>query len=107
MKKFTVTVILVLMLAVVGAADAGEFAQVGYIVNIVAQPHGLLLQLDSGIPAACDGTVGHWMIIPNDNKTMLAVALLNSDNNKLMEFYTEGNFVEGICQISMMYVQGY
>ena len=105
MKKSAVTLILILIVAFGGGAEAGENAQIGYITNIVARPDGLLLEIDNGIPDACAGTVGNWMIIPNENKTMLALALLNSDNGKLMEFYTDGNFIDGICQISMLYVQ--
>lgn len=93
------------MVAVIGTAQAGDNAQVGFITNMVAKPSGLLIEIDSGIPSACEGTVGYWMIIPNESKTILALALLNSDNGKLMEFYTEGQFVDGICQISMLYVQ--
>ena len=87
MKQLLVAAAMVLMVALIGAAEAQDNARAGYITNIVARTDGLLIEIDNGIPAACEGTAGNWMIIPNESKTMLALALLNSDNGKLMEFY--------------------
>jgi hypothetical protein len=65
-----------------------------------------MIELDNGLPTLCTGTVGDWMIIPEANKSMIAVALMNMESQKLIEVYTDGTFLNGICKVTMFYVQG-
>ena len=46
------------------------------------------------------------MIIPEANKSMIAVALMNLESNKLIEVYTDGTFLNGVCKATMFYLQG-
>jgi len=98
--------ILLLSLFTAGNSFAAELSQSGRISNVVSRPDGLLIELDNGIPTRCSGTIGEWMIIPEANKSMIAVALMNLESNKLIEVYTDGTFLNGVCKATMFYLQG-
>jgi len=47
----------------------------GDIVDITSIPEGLLVKLDTGVPTNCSGVANGWMLIAEENRTMLATAL--------------------------------
>ena len=107
MKKYLFSAILImLVLSMVGSSYAQQLSRGGHIKNVVSKPIGLAFELDNGTPTACSGTIGDWMIIPEANKSMIAVALMNFQSGQLIEAYTDGTFVEGFCKCTMFYVQG-
>lgn len=59
----------------INPATAAEYYLSGNMVNITSDAAGLRITLNSGVPDNCQGVGYGWMLIPESNKTMVAVAL--------------------------------
>ena len=84
-------------------AHAADSYLNGNISNITSTTSGLLIMLDSGVPTNCTGTPYGWMIIPEANKTMVAVTLLAwHTNNRAVTVYTNAMQAGGWCYINQV-----
>lgn len=83
-------------------AFAGPTYQTGQISNL-SSANGILIMLSSGVPDNCQGTPYGWMVIPEQNKAMIAVALLiwSTKPERAVTVYTSG-LVNGYCQINQI-----
>ena len=54
---------------------AADYYLSGNVMNITTTTSGLMIMLDSGIPTNCQGTPSNWMLIKEENKTMISMAL--------------------------------
>jgi hypothetical protein len=84
------------------AADAqvaGHYAY-GRLTNVTSGAAGLLVMLDVGVPTNCTGTPYGWMVIPESNKTMIAVALITWQNKGSGTVYTDGISASGYCTVN-------
>ena len=83
---------------------AADYYLGGNISNITSAPVGLLIMLDSGVPGNCVGTPFNWMVIREQNKTMVSVALtLWTTGNKGAVVYTSGlDQATGYCIVSQL-----
>lgn len=103
MKNFRILRILVLFLMVSGGKNcfaAANYLQ-GNIVNITSGPSGLMLMLDSGVPANCAGTPYGWMLIRAENKIMAAVVLtMYASGKRGATVYTTAVAAGGFCEIN-------
>lgn len=52
----------------------GDFLS-GNISNVTSSAEGLLISLNSGIPENCSGTPYNWMLIKQEDSTMVSIAL--------------------------------
>lgn len=103
MKKIAFIVWLILMGGSIHA-DAGPYYQYGNIVKTASVPEGLLITLDSGVPDNCVNSPGNFLIIPEENKVMVAHAMmLFSTDKKYVCVYTDGTKVRTICRITQFY----
>lgn len=101
MLKSTVTVSLVLLAA--GFADnlyAAADYYAGEITNVSSTESGLLLMLSSPLPSNCQGSPYNWVYIPDNKKTMVALALMTIANKKKVTIYTSGRDATGLCVVS-------
>lgn len=56
-------------------AQAAETYLAGTISNITTGPTGMRIMLDTGVPNNCTGTPYGWMLIRQEDKSMVAAAL--------------------------------
>jgi hypothetical protein len=77
-----------------GASSVATAADVtGRISQVSSLPEGLLLMLEAGsIPSNRSGTPYNWLLIPEGNKTMIAVALLAQAEGRTVTVYSSGVF---------------
>ncbi|WNO08681.1 hypothetical protein [Teredinibacter sp. KSP-S5-2] len=71
----------------------------GKIINITSIGQGLLIIMDTGKPSGCTQTT-NWMLIPEENKTMIAVALamyLQGKTNATV--YVDINATGNYCKV--------
>lgn len=99
-------VIAVLLLVLIGVhAEAADTSVAGYVVNMTSMPEGLLVMLDAGIPDRCEGTPYGWMIIPEENKTMVAVAMMAyMQNDRKITLGVNGTFFGGYCLVGQAHL---
>ena len=78
----------------------------GKIKNITSSPGGLLVMLDSGVPDNCEGAPYNWMLIKQENTTMISVALAVWVSGKLeVQVYTNP-IASGSCVINQFDPKG-
>lgn len=80
-------------------ASAGENYLNGSIVNLSSAADGLMIMLSNGVPTNCTGVAYNWMLIPEANKTMIAVALLVWQAQGTAMVYTNA-LSGGVCTIN-------
>jgi len=71
----------------------------GRITDVTSGSTGLLVRLETGVPGNCTGVSYGWMLIPESNKTMIAVALLTWQNHSGATVYTNA-LSAGNCTIN-------
>jgi hypothetical protein len=72
-------------------ADVGPNWIIGNITQFTTTKDGLLLMIDAGLPSNCGGTPYGWMLVPESNKTIIAMALTSiTSGKKYVTLYTEG-----------------
>jgi hypothetical protein len=102
MKQITIVLVLII-LAVTVPAFGGPNYIYGNIINYSSLQGGLLIMIDTGIPDNCSGTPYGWMIISQEDKAMLAVALMNISLDKMgVGVYSDGTWVQGICRVTQL-----
>jgi len=95
MKKI---IMLLFMLACVNSY-AAETNQTGLVSNITSIKGGLLIMLDTGKPSGCSQS-SPWMLIAEENKTMIAVALaMYSQGKKAVTVYIDRNAPGSYCRV--------
>lgn len=97
MKK----IILLLTLFVSLNLHAADTYLGGKIYDITSIPAGLLIRLEgNAVPTACaDLNAWGWMLIPEENKTMISVALaMLAQGKKSATVYTSGS-VGSYCKV--------
>jgi hypothetical protein len=100
MKKITIIAILI-MVVTIGQAIAGPNYIIGNVSNYTAIPSGLLIMVDTGMPDNCAGSPYNWMIIANEDKAMLAMALMRISQDQMgVTVYSAGVFYSGICRLT-------
>ncbi|TQV87081.1 hypothetical protein [Aliikangiella coralliicola] len=78
---------------------AAETVQDGNVTNITSIKEGLLIILDTGKPSGCKQTSG-WMLIPEENKTMVSVALaMHLAGKKRAAIYVDIHAPGGYCKV--------
>jgi hypothetical protein len=87
-RRATATVPLLAAMLVSSTALAEATYVSGRITNVTSGPAGLLIMLDAGVPTNCAGASYNWMVIPEANKTMIAVALITWQNQGSATVYT-------------------
>lgn len=91
---------LMFALSLTGPVSAEQTYLGGSITNVTSHSGGLLIMLSSGVPTNCTGTPYGWMLIPEVNKTMVALALMTYAQGKGAVVYTDSNGGSGICVIN-------
>lgn len=75
----------------------------GNIINVTATASGLMIMLDTGIPTNCQGTPYNWMLIKEENKTMISTALaMWASGKKTATVYTAGMSHGSYCEITQL-----
>ena len=75
----------------------------GNIINITSYSAGMLIKLDSGAPANCLGTPNDWLLIKEENKTMISVALSMWATGKTWAIvYTDPYAGSGYCVVKQL-----
>jgi hypothetical protein len=81
--------------------QAGPNYVFGQITNYTSIEGGLLLIVDNGVPNNCSGTPYGWMIIPDTDKAMLAMAFMRiSQENMGVALYSNGSYSLGFCRVT-------
>jgi len=81
-------------------AYAGEAHLGGNVNNITSIREGLLIALDTGKPSGCTQTSA-WMLIPEENKTMISVALaMHMSGKTKATIYVDVNASGSYCVIA-------
>lgn len=84
-------------------ARAAETWLQGTLSEVTTVPEGLLIRLDNGQPTQCAGTPFGWMLIPEANKTMLAMTMmLWMSGKRSMVIYTRAYTGDGYCTITQV-----
>ena len=104
MKRILAVLILsLIIISIIAPAYAGPNYIYGDITNYSSIAGGLLIMIDTGIPDNCSGTPYGWMIISQEDKAMLAVALMNISLDKMgVGVYSDGTRVKGICRVTQL-----
>jgi hypothetical protein len=91
--------VIIMLMSVVGSAYAGDYYQTGKVYDITSTTDGLLVRLEGNIvPTQCPH--GGWMLIPEENKTMISLALASFMQGKTKAtIYTQGT-VGGYCKVT-------
>ena len=88
MKK-TITTSLLTMMSV--GTLAGPHYQSGNISNLTAEPEGIMIMLDSGLPDNCKGSLYGWMQIKKEDTPISSVVLAAwASGKKAGTVYTDG-----------------
>jgi hypothetical protein len=107
MKANTIILALIILFVTAPAFGGPDYIS-GTIINYTAVSGGLLIMFDSGIPDNCAGTPYGWIIIPETEKTMLAMALMRiSQDNMQAAIYSSGQFYLGFCRANQFNPQDY
>jgi hypothetical protein len=102
MKKIFIFSVLVLVVTTGQSfGQAGPNYVVGNITNYTSIEGGLLLIVDNGVPNNCSGTPYGWMIIPDTDKAMLAMAFMKiNQENMGVVLYSNGSYSLGFCRVT-------
>jgi hypothetical protein len=78
----------------------------GHITAITSSVNGLMIMTDGPLPSNCTGTPFNWLLIPEGNRTMVAltmgVFLTSGFNGELLSVYTSGIGTGGFCIVSQV-----
>lgn len=75
----------------------------GNIVNVTTNASGLMIMLYTGVPTNCQGTPHNWMLIKEENKTMISMALaMWASGKKAATVYTAGMNPGSNCEITQL-----
>ena len=95
-----------LLIASAASATLGAQAQVqasyatGTVVNTTSTPLGYLIMLDTGRPTNCNGAPFGWMLIKNENKAVMATAMMMfALGKRTATVYTTGIGPSGHCEV--------
>lgn len=103
MKKIAFITFFILLAVVIHAA-AGSYYQYGNLTKTASIPEGFLITLDTGVPDNCVNSPGNLLIIPEENKTMIAHAMmLSSIDKKYVCVYTDGTKIRSMCRVTQFY----
>ena len=93
--------LITILAALVGVAHAGDSDRGGKIYDVTSTPDGLMLRLEGNIvPANCANPNGWgWMIIAEENKTMISLTLSMIAQGKTRVTVYTGGTVSGFCRI--------
>ena len=103
MKKTIIFSLLVVFVCLFSANSyAGPHYLNGNIIGITSIPIGLMIRLENNaVPDNCQGSPYGWMYIPEQYKTMIALALMAySQGNKNVTVYTDNYSGAGYCSIN-------
>lgn len=67
--------LIIVLMVFTAPSYAADYYLSGNVINITTTTSGLMIMLDSGIPTNCQGTPSNWMLIKEENKTMISMAL--------------------------------
>ena len=79
-------------------AFSAETYQRGKVNNITSLAQGLLIMLDTGKPTGCVSS-SPWMLIPEENKTMISVALAMYAQGKTGATVYIDKLAPGYCKV--------
>ena len=93
--------ILITMLSVTVSAE--DYYVSGSISNITSHAGGLMIMIepDRKVPDNCIGTPHNWMLIPEENKTMISVALTAWSMGRGATVYTNPR-TSGYCIVNQI-----
>ncbi|WP_233081940.1 hypothetical protein [Rheinheimera soli] len=75
----------------------------GNVINVTTTASGLMVMLDTGIPTNCQGTPSNWMLIKEENKTMVSLALaMWASGKRNATVYTVGTSPGAYCEITQL-----
>lgn len=83
---------------------SAEPYQTGTITNITTLPEGVLLMLDAGPPTNCVGTPYNWMLVPEANKSMVAVVFMMwTSGQRRVTVYSAAPYTgNGFCKLGQV-----
>jgi hypothetical protein len=101
MKRMMTLILILFALSVSAPVIAGPNYIYGYMTNFTTTKDGLLFTIDNGIPDNCSGSPNGIMIISQEDKTMLAMALMKISQEELgATLYSDGTRLAGYCRVT-------
>lgn len=88
--------------ALAEAYQTGHISEMSTVNNGVS---GILIRLDSGLPANCTGTPFGWLWIPDGTTIgayVLGLWLSGSESAVLVTVYTSGLATNGFCEVTQI-----
>ena len=106
--KNIMIILALIILSVTAPAFAGPNYVYGNLNGYSTVPGGLLIMVDTGIPDNCAGTPYGWMIIAEEDKAMLSVALMRINQDLMgVGIYSAGVFYQGFCRAIQLQPVGF
>jgi hypothetical protein len=105
-RQWLCSVLVVLTLFAGQGAIAGQTFLAGKISNVTFAGDAVFIQLDSGLPGNCAGTISGWMMISSGSKPMQSLVLglwLRGDVRAVdLVVYTDGIAADGYCRVNQI-----
>lgn len=104
MKSYKFLIFTLVLLATLSSASHAEEYLNGNLSQITSIPEGLLIMLDNGVPAECEGTPYNWMIVKEENISMVSVVLtmFALEKRKNVTVYTKPYTGNGFCEVTQV-----
>jgi hypothetical protein len=104
MKKLIILLAL-MILSVSVPTFAGPDSVYGDITSYTTVPQGLVILIDGGVlPDNCASAPTKWMIISQEDKAILAVALMKISQDRMgVGVYSDGSLLGGICRVNQLF----
>lgn len=91
----------ILAFSVASYCRAGDSYISGSVFDFSSTTAGLMIRMDSGVPANCLGTPYGWMLIKAENKAMIALVLTwAAQGKKSATVYTNPIVSNSFCEIN-------
>ncbi len=102
-RAIVVSIMAFISTAVTDIAIAESNYLGGNFSNITSAGVGLMIMLDSGIPTNCAGTPYNWILIKEENKTMIALAMtMWAKKETCATVYTAPVGGSGYCTVTQL-----
>jgi hypothetical protein len=100
MKVLKSIIFTVVLSTLISSAIYADEKLSGAISNIASIPAGLLVRLDTGVPPECEGTPYGWMLVEEENISMVSVVLtMWAMENRNVTLYTKPYTGGGYCEV--------
>jgi hypothetical protein len=75
MKRFISIIFALVLLATIASVGNADENLSGNLSDITSVPEGLLIKLDTGVTPECEGAPYGWMLVKEENLSMVSVVL--------------------------------